>query len=179
MSKNLSIFRQEYLDANTWPQRKDGVPLELLDNLDPDELIVAEQELIAAAGLDDDWPIIGLGHIRSQKSLPMLYELLEKATGSYKVIIAHSIFQICSDTAMIGITLDELASARKWGRKRWSEYELINILYLLPDFQSAEINKRLVHYMEGRYYLTAYNAARALGLPTEPIVEKFQKKWYR
>ena len=34
MESNLDIFRKDYLNANTWAQRKDGVPLELLNNLE-------------------------------------------------------------------------------------------------------------------------------------------------
>ncbi|MDZ4746401.1 MAG: hypothetical protein SGJ05_10420 [bacterium] len=92
MADNLDIFRKDFLGANSWPQRKDGVPLDLLDNLSPDELKTAEQELLTAASLRDDWPIIGLGHIKSIKSIPILYNLLGKSKTSMTVTIAHSIF---------------------------------------------------------------------------------------
>ena len=46
MTDNLDIFRKEFLGANSWAQRKDGVPLDLLDNLSIEELKVAESELI-------------------------------------------------------------------------------------------------------------------------------------
>lgn len=171
MKNRLDEFRSEYLNANSWAQRKDGVPLDLLDKLDSSELIIAEQELIQAASLRDSWPILGLGHIRSQKALPVLYELLTKATDSYKVIIAHSIFQINKDEDMISITLKELSQSGKW-----SEFILIDIIYLLPDFHNDKINSCLSEFMNSNEYLVAYNAARVLGYSTESIIRRFRKK---
>ena len=192
ITSNGSMFRRLYLNADTWESSKDGAPLFLLDNLTPHELEMAEQELISAAGFIspvlghakflDSWPIIGLGHIRSQKSLPVLYSLLEEADGSRaagknKVIIAHSIFQICSDKAMIPIVSRELAKIagllhRSHG---WDEFDLIEILYMLPDFQDAGVNRQLSCFMESENCLIAYNAAKALGLPTDPIDLKFKR----
>ena len=68
-SDKLEIFRKEFLNANSWAQRKDGVPLDLLDNLSIEELEIAEKDLIERLSLKDDWPINGLGHIKSQKAL--------------------------------------------------------------------------------------------------------------
>ena len=166
---SYSVFRAEFLNAKTWAQRKDGVPLELLDGLSEEELSAAEEELISAAGLNDDWPIIGLGHIGSKKALPILYELLENAKNGQKIVIAHSIFQINNDEKMCEIVLDELALAAQW-----SKHSIIDIIYLLKDFQNAEITQKLNEFYDSEKYLVAYNAARALGLPTEPIVEKFR-----
>ncbi len=171
MKDRLAEFRSEYLNANSWAQRKDGVPLDLLDKLDSNELIIAEQELIQAASLRDSWPILGLGHIRSQKALPVLYELLTKASDSYKVIIAHSIFQINKDEDMISISLKELSQSGKW-----SEFTLIDIIYLLPDFHNDKVNRYLSKLTKSNEYLVAYNAARVLGRPTEPIIKRFRKK---
>ncbi len=56
------------MGANTWAQRKDGVPLDLLDKLSVDELKTAEVELTKSANLGDTWPILGLGHIKSTPS---------------------------------------------------------------------------------------------------------------
>ncbi|MCO4293805.1 hypothetical protein NF867_13115 [Solitalea sp. MAHUQ-68] len=103
MKNNLDLFRKEFLEANTWAQRKDGVPLYLLDNFTREELKVAEIELIKALSLRDNWPIVGLGYIKSKDALPTLYNLLEKSKGAMKVTIAYSIFQICQDPKMIEI----------------------------------------------------------------------------
>lgn len=53
-SNKLEIFRKEFLNANSWSQRKGGVPLDLLDNLTNQELEIAENELIENLDLKDD-----------------------------------------------------------------------------------------------------------------------------
>jgi hypothetical protein len=167
----LSEFRNDFLNANTWAQRKDGVPLDLLDKLTPKELKIAEKELLAQANPDDSWPIIGLGHIRSEESLPGLYELLKAAAEDFKVIVARSIYLINRDENMIPLVLDELSRA-----ERWEKFKLIDILWMLPAFRSAEIDRCLNGFVNSGKYLVAYNAARTLGRPTEPIVNKFKER---
>ena len=154
---NLSVFRSEFLNADTWAQRKDGVPLETLDCLTEEELPVAEEELISKAGLNDNWPVIGLGHIRSHKALPALYRLLGEAEGSQRIVIAHSIFQINKDKKMCNAVLDELTHAGLW-----SKFSIIAILYMLRDFENPEITGKLIEFCDSENYLVAYNAARAL-----------------
>ena len=169
MTNNLDIFRKEFLEANTWAQRKDGVPLDLLDNLTDEELKIAEVELINVVSLKDDWPIVGLGHIKSKDALPTLYDLLDKSKGSMKVTIAHSIFQICQDTKMIEIVLETMPRIT-------NQYELIDVLYYLPDFKDKRITELHNNYRNHKEYLVAYNATRYLGLPTDEVVEKFREK---
>lgn len=169
MSGNLDIFRNEYLGANTWPQRKDGVPLYLLDKLSAEELKKAEIELIKSADTSDSWPIIGLGHIKSTGSLPKLYKLLARSNRKMRVVIAHSIFQICGDKRMIDIVLEEVPLITNF-------YELIDIVYMLPSFKDERITTMLNHFRIHKDYLVAYNATRALGLSTEEIVNKFRNQ---
>lgn len=169
MRNNLEIFRREYLHANTWAQRKEGVPLDLLDKLSAEELLHAEEDLIAVASVGDTWPIMGLGHIKSEKALPKLYELLSKSDKNIKVTIAHAIFQICSDPEMIEIVLKEVPKINDW-------YQMIDILYLLPDFKDSRIThliEELAHHSE---YLIAYNATRVLGRSTNDVVKRFRDK---
>ncbi len=169
MTSNFDIFRKEYLEADTWAQRKDGVPLDLLDNLSNEELKVAEVELIKAASLRDSWPIVGLGHIKSKDSLPTLFKLLEKSKGNMKVIIAHSIFQISQDERMKDIVLETMP-------KITSKFELIDVLYYLPNFKDKRITDLHHTYRNHKDYLVAYNATRYLGLPTDEVVKKFCDK---
>lgn len=164
----MDIFRQEFLGANTWAQRKDGVPLDLLDKLSADELKTAEAELIQSANLGDSWQIIGLGHIKSVKALPTLYKLLDQSENGMKVTIAHSIFQITGDSKMVDIVLSEVP-------KITSQYELINVLYMLPDFKDEKTSTLLDNFRSDKEYLVAYNATQALGLPTDAVVAKFRQ----
>jgi len=166
---NLDIFRKEFLGANTLAQRKDGIPLDLLDNLSADELGVAEKELIKAACFLDDWSIVGLGHIKSKESLPTLIKLLVSSNGCLKVKIAFAIFQISQDDKMKDIVLDTMP-------KITDEFQLIDVLYYLPFFKDKRITDLLNHYRAHEKYLVAYNATRYLGLSTDEVVEKFRRK---
>ncbi len=169
MTDNLDIFRKEFLEAHTWAQRKDGVPLDLLDNLTSEEIKIAEIELIKVVSLKDNWPIVGLGYIKSNSALPTLYDLLDKSKGAMKVTIAHSIFKICEDTNMIEIVLETMPRIT-------GEFELIDVLYYLPDFKDKRITELHHSYRNHKDYLVAYNATRYLGLSTDKVVEKFRGK---
>ncbi len=169
MANNFDIFKKEYLEANTWEQRKDGVPLYLLDRLTNEELKAAEAELIKAASLHDDWPIVGLGHIKSKEAVPTLLKLMSKSKGAMKVKIAHSIFQISQDEKMKEIVLETVPQIS-------GEHELIEVLYYLPLFKDDRITDLLSSYTNHPKYLVAYNATRYLGLPTDNVVERFRKK---
>lgn len=167
--KNIDLFRKDFLEANTWAQRKDGVPIDLLDNLTKAELKIAETELIHALSLRDDWPVIGLGHIQSKAALPKLYELLKDSNGPMKVTIAHSIFQICQDAQMIDIVLHTMPVIT-------NPFELIDILYYLPDFNNKSITELHHSYCNHTDYLVAYNATQSLGLPTDEVIERFRNR---
>jgi hypothetical protein len=157
------------LGANTWSQRKDGVPLVLLDKLSVDELKTAEIELIKSANLGDTWLILGLGHIKSTQALPLLYNLLDNSKKRFKVTTAYSKFQISEDQKMVDIILQELP-------KITDQYELIDVLYMLPAFKDEKITALLDNYRNHKVYLVAYNATIALGLSTVDVVKKARQQ---
>lgn len=169
MSDNLKIFREEYLNANSWAQRKDGVPLDLMDNLSDAEKEIAEKELIDNLSIKDDWTIMGLGYLKSQRGLKKLYDLLPTSKKGMKVTIAHSIFQICADKKMVEIAVTEIPQIS-------NQYELIHIIYLLRDFKNDKVNEILNDLRNHKEYLVSYNATQAMGLSTDSVVEKFRKK---
>ncbi len=159
MTKALEAFYKDYLHANSWAQRKDGPPLSLLDKLNPQEKEIAEEELINQASVGDAWPIIGLGYLKSKLALDKLYNLLDSGSEGIKVIISHAIFQINNDPEMIEIAIKETEKLKEW-------YEIIDILYMLPDFNDSRVNNLLTNFCNHKEDLVAYNARRALGLPT-------------
>ena len=57
-----------------------------------------------------------------------------------------------------------------------SLYEIIDIIYLLPDLKDKKVTAMLNNFRDHKEYLVAYNATRALGLPTGEVVEKFRNK---
>jgi hypothetical protein len=167
MTKELEAFYKDYLNANSWPQRKDGVPLDLLDRLSQDDKVIAENELMDHIGFNDSWPIIGLGYMKSTKSIDKLYKLLNKGSKYFKIVIAHSIYQINGDSKMIDIAISE-------SKRLKSTYEIIEILFMLRDFKDDRIDKLLYDFYNHNDYLVAYNAARVLGLSTDDVVNKFR-----
>jgi hypothetical protein len=86
-----------------------------------------------------------------------------------KVTIAHSIFQICQDPKMVDIVLKEMPRIT-------SQYELIDLLHMLPSFKDERVAALLNSFRDHEEYLVAYNATRALGLPTDDVVKQFRDK---
>jgi len=138
MSENLERFQRDFLHANTWAQRKDGVPLDLLDVLSAEERQQAEDALIEAADDKDAWPVRGLGHLCSTKALPVLYTLLEKCQLAMKINVAFAIYQINRDDRMVEVVLDEFPNIS-------NEYALIETFHLLPIFPDSRIKMLLEH----------------------------------
>jgi hypothetical protein len=167
MTDHLSQFFSHFLHANTWELRKDGVPLDLIDSLSAQERIVAEAALIEKLDLSEDWPIHGLAKLQSQKALPRLYDLLLIAKPGMKVNLAYAIYRICRGQAMIPLVTAAVPQIE-------SEYQLIDIMYLLPEFKDSRTDALLQSLREDSRYLVAYNAARAMSLSTDPVVEKFR-----
>ena len=57
-----------------------------------------------------------------------------------------------------------------------NQYELIDVLYYLPDFKDKRIIELHNSYRNHKEYLVAYNATRYLGLSTDEVVEKSRNK---
>ncbi len=168
MSNKLEAFRRYYLNADSWELRKDGPPLQLLDGLSDQERMVAEDELIRRIESGDDWPIRGLGHIRSVKALPELKAILDDSKPALQAIIAHAIWKISEDPGIIPVIIAASQKITSW-------QELIDLVYLLPDFHDPRTDAMLSEYRNHPEYLVAYNATRASGLPTGEVVKRFQR----
>jgi hypothetical protein len=111
MSDNLDIFYSDFLNApETYEVRANGVPLEILDKLSPDEKIIAEEELIKKIR-SDSWAIAGLVKLKSNDALVSLYSLLAELPEEYngrKIKVAHAIYLICQDEKMVEVFLEEI-----------------------------------------------------------------------
>ncbi len=70
---------------------------------------------------------------------------------------------------MTDIVLEQLPKIK-------SQFTLIDLLYLLPTFKDPRTTALLNSYRTHEKYLVAYNATRALGLPTDGVVNKFRQK---
>ena len=155
MTEQFTQFQNKFLGANSWAQRKDGIPLYLLDQLSAEDRLLAEEALLNRVQLSDTWPIIGLGYIQSKKALPQLYELLPKSEGITRITLAHAIFLISKDPLMLTIVLDETAKIGNWS-------QLIEVIYMLRDFNNSRTKAVLESLENHPDFLVSYHAKRAL-----------------
>jgi len=169
MKPTSSLAYQEFdrcfLNASySWPERKDGVPLELLDKLNPEEKQEAEEALISRLSTGDSWPARGLGHLRSQSALGPLRRLLPKAKGSVRAAIALAIWQIDGDPQMA----DELVALSRSDYTDDSNsantFTMIDIIYCLAYLSLETVTQRLEELTQSKNYLISYNAKRAIKL---------------
>lgn len=163
-SKAYEDFEHDFLNANSWPQRKDGVPLELLDALDGHERAKAETALIQRISADDDWPACGLGHLRSQKALIPLRALLPKTKGSVRAATALAIWQIARDPTMVDELLRLSRSEYTDHDKSLKTFTMIDVIYCLAHLPQSAAAARLEELKQSANYLIAYNAKSAFGL---------------
>ncbi len=111
MTNNLDIFYKDYLNGpkNT-EDLLSGTPLDILDNLNPDEKTIAERELINV--IDKHvWAINGLVALKSKNALDALYSLLKELPLEHygkKVKTAYAIYMICGDEKMVDVFLEEI-----------------------------------------------------------------------
>jgi hypothetical protein len=157
--KAYQRFVREYLEVSSWPARKDGVPLEILDQLTAEEKNRAEDDLIKRLSENDTWPIIGLGHLRSIKAVPRLRNLLERSQGSSRAQIATALWKIAGDDEMLATVIEcsNLPSTGPYG-----EFALIDIVYCLAQFPQEKAETRLEELARSESHLVSYNAKRAL-----------------
>ena len=111
-------FTSGFLNANTWAQRKEGLPLDLLDALSEPEKLLAEYQLLKRIEGNDPWVIDGLAHLKSARALERLRPLLVVKEGLIRVHIATAIYQLSGDLAMERIVADFAANeANFWGSR--------------------------------------------------------------
>jgi hypothetical protein len=151
-------FQQDFLNANTWAQRKDGLPLDLLDALSDAEKLTAEEELLHRVENDDPWVIQGLAHLKSARALERLRPLLNLKTGLMQVHIATAIYELSGDLSMERIVADFVANENNhWAVK-------IDAIYCLAKFKT-ESARVVLHRLESdKEHLIVYNAKRVLGV---------------
>jgi HEAT repeat protein len=151
-------FQRDFLNANTWAQRKDGLPLDLLDALSDTEKLTAEEELLRRVENDDPWVIQGLAHLRSARALERFPPLLKAKSGLMQVHIATAIYELSGDLSMEQIVADFTADEKNDWTVR------IDAIYCLAKFRT-ESAQAVLHRLESdKEHLIAYNAKRAVGV---------------
>ena len=138
----------------------------IINDLDIDEKILVEEALIKLLDIhpDDELIIETLANLKSEKSLPKLYKLLEKSqSGLFKLKIATTIYQINHDADLIEIAVKETKQLDN-EKDAYNGYKLIAAFYCLEKFQNDETNSIIMSYTGHDEYLISYNAKRALKL---------------
>jgi len=149
-------FEAEFLNANSWALRKDGPPLRLLDKLSASEKARAETELLNRLDAKDDWPILGLAHLNSQKAVPLIRKLVRRAPKACLPAIAEALFRLTGDTSLEP-KLIALA------RSRWAHFGHRSDAALALDlFPTESAQEALREVADRGDYLVSYNAKRAL-----------------
>ena len=98
-----------------------------------------------------------LAYMRSDKSLPALYELLEILKEEMaKIITATSIFEINQDQKMIEIVKASFKTIK-------DKFQLITAFRYLVRLHDSEISKLIQEYTTNSDYLISYNAKQVLG----------------
>jgi hypothetical protein len=159
-SPAYTAFLDDYLHANTWSQRKDGCPLDLLDALTPQEKTRAESELLMNLSLGDSWPIEGLGHLKSKAALPRLRQMLPSAQNSIIAYVALAIWKIDRDPTMCGITIKASIDFYTDDERSSNTFTMTDIIYCLAQFPLPEALERLKELEKSSNSLISYNAER-------------------
>lgn len=162
-SEAYKRFHRGFFEADSWELRKDGPPLECLDDLTDQERERAGQALVDALKPGDSWPIIALGHLKSQQAVPALRKLLGETEGIARACAATSIWHAVSDPSMIEVVL-EISHQNDTGDEKdhSSKYILIDVIYMLSEFPDPSALERLDELTMSKIYLVRYNAKEAL-----------------
>jgi len=148
---------EKLIPPNNYIHRDGFTNYHIIDSLSEEEKSEVEKELIEMLKNSEDW-LIGdtLSYMKSEDSIPILREKLEKAKKpNSKVLWANAIFKINNNPEMVDIALEEF-------QKIDDKYELIAMFYVLTEFRDSRINKIIENYHNHGDYLIAYNAQRVL-----------------
>ena len=146
-------------------QHRNGFSNEhLIDKLSEDEKFKVETELINLLKKTPDMLIVDtLGYMKSERALPVLYELVEKAgEGMAKLILASSIYGINKNKELVEIAITSFRGLEK-PKDAYYIYSVIPAFYYLAKFHEPEIEKLIEEYTKHSEYLISYKAKQALG----------------
>lgn len=155
MTAAWDAFEREFLGANSWAQRKDGFPGELLDALGPEEKLRAEEILLERLDGSDDWPIRAMGWLGCVRAVSRLRGLLEHELATIRAFAATAIYDLTGDAALEGIVRGIAADPQLAWMMR------LDAVYCLGHF-ATDSARRALKALEGDPdYLISYNAKRA------------------
>jgi hypothetical protein len=158
MSPAWQRFERDFLNAKSWPQRKDGFPSDLLDALSSDERERAIAVLKERLDGRDDWPVRAMAHLKVSESVPVLHALIRKVEfPAMRAVIATTIYELSGDESMeIEVASVAAASEREWMYR-------LDAIHCLGRFKTKSALKLLCELTHDPDYLVSYNARLAGG----------------
>lgn len=151
----------DYEHRNGFTNTQEIDRLKGLERAEVEKALIEMLETQPIAQLDD-LIVDTLAYMKSELSLPLLYDLLKKSISEeMRIRIAVAIFQIRSDAKMIPIAME---SFKTLVNKQDAYYStrLIGAFYYLAIFKDPEVNKMINEYTSHSNMLVAFNAKRAL-----------------
>jgi len=113
---------------------------------------------------DDTLLVETLANIKSEKSLPILYNYLKSCSDKMKqLIFPVSIFEINSDPMMINIAVASFEQL-DGNKNPYYVYQVIPAFYHLVKLKSSVVNNIIKRYTAHKEILISFNAKEALGL---------------
>jgi len=164
ISRDLEKLINEIIPPDDYQHRNGFSNTRIIDKLNNQERTLVEENLISMLSDKTDILIVEtLAYLRSQKSLSILYTLLDKNIGTSSIIIAASIFQINKDNQMLEIAIKAFKGLEKT-KDAYSVYKLIPMFYYLRKFKNEATNAIINEYTNHSDYLLSCNAKQALEL---------------
>jgi HEAT repeat protein len=158
MSEAWQNFEKDFLNANSWAQRKDGFPADLLDALSPEERERAIAILKSKLDGRDSWPVQAMAHLHVSESLPVLRKLLQNVNEpATRSMIATAIYELAGDLAME----EEVAAVAASRKLLW--VQRLDAIHCLGRFKTDSARRLLNELTNDPDHLVSYNAKLAGG----------------
>lgn len=162
---DIENFLKEIIPPADYQHRDGFSNSDMIDRLNEYEKELVGDALInKLLGQTDDTLIVEtLASLRSEKSLPLLYDFLERCSDLMsKIIVAVSIFKINNDNDLV---FTAIASFKQLDDTKdpYYVYKLIPAFYYLVKLRSIKVRNLIEEYTEHKEYLISYNAKQALG----------------
>ncbi len=153
-SNNWRRFYDSFFGDPYWAWH-DGLDIDALHTLTPEEQKEAEKLFLEAVNEHDTRAAVGLGEMRSQKAVPRLKELLDKATGKELVEVAVALARIEGDKSYAKYIIQVLKNNPFWYDRLWAAMHL-------REFDSPEVVEALFEAVKDPDYLVRNHACDSL-----------------
>ncbi|MDB5159287.1 MAG: hypothetical protein JWR50_3994 [Mucilaginibacter sp.] len=126
-----------------------------------DQLDIATKRLIEDAliqklsnGSHDALIVETLAYLKSVRSLPILYDLLDRPPyPMHRLVVTSSIYEINKDSNLVDLAI-------KVFNEMTNKYDIISAFYYLSKFNNVKANAIIGSYTNDKEYLISYNAKR-------------------